>query len=133
MAKQSVQDTQAQRSSRTIDDFQGAHYGVGRTDQPDPFAFVSDFDFVHRKAQLRHGSRKNQLRGYTADVDATVYITISGTNLVGDVSNGTLSIYPVSDLLNQTQRYYTWDEVRQTFTWTSLQAKTWEDLYEGNR
>ena len=124
MPNRPTQDTQADRTSRTIDDFHGAHYGTGRTDQADVYAYVNDFDFVHRKAQVRDGKRKNQLHGYTADIDGIINVTIGGENLVGDISNGTLTLYPVSDMLNQIQRYYTWDEVKQTFTWDSLTAKS---------
>lgn len=127
-------DKVARRTSRNISRFNGVHYGVGRTDQPDEFAFGADLESVNKKAELRDGLRKNLLRGYDASVTSMFSLNIGGKSLVGVVQDGTLSVYPLDDLLDQILGYYSWDEVRGEFTWDELRdGKTWNDLIEGNR
>jgi len=127
-----VMSGKQKRSPRNIDTFSGSHYGTGRTDQSQEFGYVCDFDIVNRKLELRDGKRRNQLWGYSAKITAVLDVHIGGLNLVGHVQNGVLSLYPVSDMLLQIRRYYTWAEVERRFTWDELADKTWEELRTGS-
>jgi len=131
MAHRRVQDRMNKRSSRVIESFYGCHYGYGKADQPSSFADVCDFHFVHKKPHLREGMRKNALIGSEDDIAEIMHITIGAWNLLGEIVDGELNVYPVSDIIEGIRRYYTWQEVQDTFTWDTIDEKTWRELYEG--
>ena len=106
--------------------------GQNKTDQPDDYAFVVDFHFLHEKAYLRPGMRKNQETGYTKDVSSLFSIHLGGQNLIASIENGVLTTYLSTDVLEGHRRYYTVGEVAANFTLSSLTAHDVNDLIEGN-
>lgn len=124
-------DRTGQRASRTFADFHGAHYGLGKSDQPDRFCFGSDFSFIHKKPWLRDGCRKNQHTGYPATVSSLFFIGIGGNSLVASVANGQLTTYLRDDYLLGVRSYWTVGEVAATFTVSTLTAKTVNELIAG--
>jgi len=87
------------RSARRIDKFFGFHYGVGRTDQPDVFAYVSDLKFVNDKAEVRDGKKKAEATGRTATVRGLFPIRLGGVQRFGVVSGGSLDVADIADIL----------------------------------
>ena len=124
-------DKNSKRSSRVISDFGGAHYGLGKTDQPDRYCFGSDFHFLHKKPWLRPGCRKNQHTGYPATISSLFFIGIGGNSLVASVANGQLSTYLRDDYLDGVRQYWTVGEVAGTFTASGLTVKTVNQLIHG--
>jgi len=121
-------DTKSKRSSRSVRKFQGSHYGVGRTDQRAGLAYVVDFDFMKDRMQLRSGKRKNSEHGYNDSIDGVVDISMMQRELMGVIVDGTMAIYTIEDVLAGRGRYYTWQEVKDNFTWGELRGKTWDEL-----
>lgn len=127
-------DRLAKRKSRVISVFHGCHYGIGKTDQQNRFAYVSDLQFIHDKPKLRDGCRKNQEVGYTTSITSLFAITIGGLNLAASVENGILSVYPVEDVIAGHRRYYLWKEASAKYTWEeAMDAHTWNSIFTGNR
>jgi len=121
-------------TSRTITKFEGMSYARGRSDENDSYAYVCDFDFRDDVAELRNGKRKNSLIGYPSSVSGLINIRLSNVGLVGQITNGVLTVYKVSDIIDtQVRRYYTVDEVNAKFTVDELNSKTVNDLIAGNR
>ena len=116
-----------------IENFYGSHYAYGKCDQPAWFARVCDFDFIFKKPTLRAGCRRNALRGYEADVTGLIHITIGPWNLLGEIVDGQLDVFPVEDVLDGVRKYYTVREVNDTFTVDELNAKTVRELNPGTR
>lgn len=114
MAFQKVQDVTNKKTARHIAEFHGMHYGYSWTDQPDPYAQMTDFDCSRdSKITLRDGKRKNMWRGYPKTVDNVLPIHLGGNYWIGQVCNGVMTMYPVSDMLNAIRKYYTVSEMGQ--------------------
>lgn len=123
------QDNQAKRSPRGLNKPKGIHLGYSGTDQPEEYAFISDLDVWQNRLRLRCGMRKNEKFGYGKTPTALFPMNILGQSLLGAViGEQGLIVYPADDVAMGVQKYYTWDELSQTFTWDSLQNKTWRDL-----
>jgi len=90
----------------------GSHYGVGKTDQPKEFAYVSDFDFFENKMARRFGAIKNDAGGKTGSIKSIFNIRIGGANLIGLVSNGVMDAqdidtdYSVDPVFSDWTGYY---------------------------
>lgn len=126
------QDNQAKRSGQLLKYFNGIHLGTSPTDQPQEYAYLSDFNCWNHRLKARCGFKKNESYGYGEDVEAMFPMNVLGIGLVGLVTNGTLISYPVDDMGSGFNNFYTWDEVKQTFTVDTLKDKTWADLLRGH-
>lgn len=126
-----TQDRINERSSRTIATFAGVHYGMGRCDQGNEHSASCDLDFANQKARVRLGARKNASVGWPGDVDDMFFISLGGRQFLALIVNGVLSCHPVDDIKDGVRRYYTWDEIRRTFSWSDLTAYQWNELYQG--
>jgi len=124
-------DKLAKLNSKKFSIFRGSHYGTGKCDQYDPYAYVSDFTFMNEKMELRDGKRKSQATGYPATITSMFNVSVGGENLLGVVVNGVLNVYPVSDVMAAIRKYYTVREVRAGFTPSRLTAKTVNELITG--
>jgi len=133
MTQKRLQDKLAKRSSRQYSVFMGSHYGMGKTDQPNEFAYVSDFEFTNKKPWLRAGCRKNQTTGYTTSITSLFSISFADKDLVASVQNGVLTVYPKDDVLDGQRVYYTVREVGAGFTPSTLTAKTVNELIAGRK
>lgn len=112
MSFQRVMDNQNKKTAKTIKVFKGLHYGYSKTDQPDEYANVCDFDKdTNSKLALRDGKRKNMWRGYPKSIDNAMFINLGDFKFIGQVSNGVLTIYPISDMIAGIRRYYTVSEL----------------------
>lgn len=96
MSFKRVKDRGSKRTSLTIDQFEGSHYGVGKTDQPKEFAYVSDFEFLAGKMGRRFGARKNADSGKSSTIQSIFSIRIGGVNLIGAAHNGILDVQSVN-------------------------------------
>ena len=131
MSYRPTQDQQSKRQSRTIQKFSGVHYGVSKEKQPNEFSALCDLSIEEDKPVLRPGMRKNETAGYGSSVSAMFAIHIGGGDWVGTITDGRLSVIPVADVLAGDRTYYTWDEVRRTWTVDTLRTgKTWHELLE---
>jgi len=128
MAYSRENDVTNKKTGRTIQVFKGHHSGFGKTDQPNEYAYVSDFDFRFAKPQLRDGDRKNQGWGYPASINGVFNMKLGGSNLVGQVSNGVFTVYEAQDVLAGMRKYYTVAEIAGTKTVADLTAFTVNDL-----
>jgi hypothetical protein len=118
----------AKRDSRLLKYFSGIHLGFSETDQPEEYAFMSDFDCWQHRLRRRVGSKKNELLGYVKNVTAVFNINATERKMVGLITNGSLIMYPIEDVDTGLDNFYTWDEVKKQFTWDELRKKTWLDL-----
>jgi hypothetical protein len=129
MSYKPTQDKQNERTSRTIHQFQGVHFGVGVTDQPDEYWGGSDLSMANSKATLRDGCRKNSDIGYEKTIDDLFFMTLGGRLLLGIVTDGILSAHTLDDVQAGLRRYYTWAEVADLGSWTSLlNGYQWNEL-----
>jgi hypothetical protein len=129
MSYRPTQDVHSKRSSRTVEKFSGVHYGMSKEKQPNEFAATCDLMMEDDKAVLRPGRRKNETTGYEQHVTSMFPIHIGGGSWVGSIVDGILQAQPAEDILAGVRAYYTWDEVRQTWTVDTLRtAKTWHEL-----
>ena len=133
MAFQRTMDGKSGRFGRTIGQFLGWHSGYSKPDEPNAHSRTSDFDCSEKEMSLRDGCKKNQGWGYPADITDMISLNIGGRALMGQISNGVLTIYPTADILAGNRTYYTVSEVTGEFTVSSLTAKTVNDLIKGNR
>ena len=129
MSFKPIQDRMGKRKSRTIGEFRGSHYGLHKVKQPNPFAAVCDMIFCRKRGQLRPGMRKNQTTGYTATVTSLFQINIGDRSWLGSIQNGVLTAYDVEDVKEGIVQYYSWDAIKSAFTWSSLDNKTWNELF----
>ena len=119
----------AKRNTRSVKFFRGSNYGTGRTDQRNDQAYVADFDFYKERAKKRAGSRKNTIYGYEdANVQHLMGVNVCNRGMAGVVVGGILTLYLADDMTSGLERYYTWQEVKDGFTWDELKNKTWNDL-----
>jgi len=96
MSYKPVKDRGSKRTSVTISEFAGSHYGVGLTDQWKGYSFNSDFDFFDKKMTLRHGSIKNDSSGKSNDIDTIFNMLIGDNNLIGAIHGGVLDLVSVN-------------------------------------
>lgn len=129
MSFKPTQDKQNDRTSRTVHRFDGVHFGVGATDQPDEYWGGSDFNFANSKAAVRDGCRKNSDIGYEKTIDDLFFMTIGGREFLGIVTDGILSVHTLDDVAAGLRRYYTWAEVADLGSWTLLlNGYQWNEL-----
>jgi len=133
MAFRRENDRLAKLNSRAFSVFDGSHYGFGKCDQPDRYAYISDLHCLNQKLELRDGMAKFNTTGYPATVSNLLHITVGGVKYLGVVANGALQVYLVEDVLEGNGRiYYTVRQVRADFTVRdlndSLNPKTVNDL-----
>ena len=121
-------DVVNKKTGRVIKVFRGYHSGFGKTDQPDEYGYVCDFDFRFGKPLLRNGERKNQGWGYPSTITGAFAISLGGSTLVGQVSNGVCTVYESADILAGIRKYYTVGEIAATKTVAELSALTVNDL-----
>jgi len=121
-------DKTAGLHSKTYDMFWGSHYGFGKADQPDPYAYICDFAVTDKRLKLRDGKRKNSTTGYPATVSSVMAIAVGGVPFMGLVTNGVLSLHPVADVVAAIRRYYTVREVRAGFSVSGLTNEQVNDL-----
>ena len=119
-------------SSRSMANLQGVNYGFSKLDEPNPFTRTCDVDVVNGNLKLRPGSRKNVDYGYDAVVSGMFGMNIHNRGLFGVVIDGGLTVYLAEDVADGKARYYSWADLRSSFTWTELKNKTWADLVERN-
>lgn len=122
------QDNQAKRSPRLTKYFNGIHLGFSPTDQGQEYAFTSDLECWQHRLRLRAGHKKNEEIGYVYNVDAIFQTNIQQKSMIAVITGGVLILYPVADLDTGLDNFYTWDDVKKEFTWSSLKKKTWRDL-----
>lgn len=121
-------DVTNKKTGRTMQVFHGYHSGFGKTDQPDEYAYVSDFDFRFAKPQLRNGEKKGQGWGYPKTINGLFNMKLGGSNLVGQVSNGVFTVYETQDVLAGVRKYYTVAKIAGTKRVADLTAFTVNDL-----
>jgi hypothetical protein len=121
-------DVTNKKTGRTMKVFRGYHSGYGKTDQPDEYAAVCDFDFRFAKPLLRNGERKNQGWGYPASISGAFAMSLGGSTLVGQVANGVCTVYEFADILAGIRKYYTVGELAATKTVAELSEMTVNDL-----
>lgn len=131
MSFQRIQDVVNKKSSNLERAFKGMHYGYGATDQPEEYGNVCDFDVKGGKLELRHGCVKAEGWGYPASVNALFTVELREITWVGVLDGGSILLYKLDDVLSGIRRYYTVDEVANTFTVSELTAKTVNDLING--
>ncbi|TSA57487.1 hypothetical protein D4R42_01400 [bacterium] len=128
MAFRRENDRISKLNAKSFRAFKGSHYGYGKCDQPDMFAYIVDFVANNEKLEKRDGQRKNSTTGYPATITEVMNMNLGGANLLGVVVNGAMIAYPTEDVLEAIRRYYTVREVRAGFTVTRLTAKEVNDL-----
>lgn len=129
MSFQKVQDVTNKKTARRINAFHGMHEGYSWCDQPDAYAIVTDFDVSRDSCMTsRQGRRKNQWRGYPKTIDNLLSIRLGGNSLMGQICNGVLTVYPISDVLAGLRKYYLVSEVGQLTVQELLDGKTVNDL-----
>ena len=131
MSFKHIQDVQAGKTSKVYKLASGTSFGHSPVDQPDQYAYVTDFDCWQRRLQVRGGSRKDEQLGFLGDIEAIFPINVFPESMVGMVVNGNLTLYLSDDIVAGKQNFYSWDDVRKKFTWDSLKNKTWRDLVTG--
>ena len=121
-------DAANKRTSRVIQVFRGYHGGFGKTDQPNEYAYVCDFDFRFSKPQIRPGEKKNQGWGYPASINGLFNMNLGGVALTAQVCNGVMTVYETVDVLAGIRKYYTVGEIAGSKTVSQLSAMTVNDL-----
>ena len=110
------QDKHSKRTSFTIDNFAGAHYGVDATDQSRQYAFVSDFDFLGNVMSMRAGCIKNVPTGEASTIESLFNIKIGKSNWIGIVHNGILDLQSVNTGTYE-ELPITWNQEAQKYNW----------------
>jgi len=122
-------DRLSKHKSRTIEKFSGVHYGIAKEKQPNQFAGICDLRMLEEKPELREGKKKIDTEGFDATVTSMFPINLGGDRWLGIIVDGVLQARHVDDVITQDRKYYTWDEVRQTWSVDGLEdEKTWDAL-----
>ena len=129
MSYRRTNDKTSKLSSRTIERFSGVHYGIAKEKQPNNFSGICDLKMLDEKAELREGLKKIDTEGFDATVSAMFPINLGGDKWLGIIVNGVLQARHIDEVITQDRKYYTWDEVRQTWDVDDLSnEKTWDSL-----
>ena len=122
MSFKPVKDRGSKRTSVTIDEFAGSHYGVGKTDQPKGFAYVSDLNHFEGKMSLRQGAIKNSDTGKSSSMQGIFNIRIGNSNRIGVVHGGVLDVQDINTVF--VDPGLTWAQAEATKVWDEA-GKVW--------
>lgn len=96
MSFKPVKDRGSKRTSVTINEFAGSHYGVGKTDQWKGYSYNSDFNFFEGKMSLRQGAIKNDDSGKSNSIETVFNMLIGDNNLIGIIHGGILDLSTIN-------------------------------------